>query len=167
MAAREQSLAAALRQERDALRASRSTKISALRQEVQSLIGDLSTAKAPNPNSAIEPDNARKMELVKRLPTPEGARLVTELRALNDHDLRLTADLINSYQRRPVLAWRELRNADARLATLMTDLQRTAPVAVRESRVPDSYRRLLQNYFQALSDDFDDQEAETPAPPKK
>ncbi len=166
LAARQEALAAALRKERDAMRETRAQQLTELRKRVQALVGDMATATVGKPGAAPEPAQATRAEISRRLPSAEGAKLFDDLKATGDADLQLTAESIYTNRQRPVLAWRALRNADARLAVLLTSLKRIPPVAVREGRVPEGYRRLMQNYFQALSDDFGD-EGEPPAPAKK
>lgn len=166
MAHRHHEIAATLRREREALRQTRAQQLAALRERLQKVAGDNFTAPPAAKNAPLEPSPTVRNALGPNLAGEPAQRLIDDLRASGDPDLTQWADAIDSYRKRPVLAWRALRLADMRLATLLTDLKRVAPVAVRESTVPDAYRRLVENYFRALSDDFGDEANETAAPAK-
>jgi hypothetical protein len=159
LAEQHQQIAAGLRQEREAQRQTRAQQLAEMRARVQEAAGDNFTGQPEKRGAPLEPSQPARAALGRNLPGEKVSQLIDDLRASGDADLGQWAEAIETNRKRPVLAWRALRLADMRLATILTDLKRVAPVAVRESTVPDAYRRLVESYFLSLSDDFGSEES--------
>ncbi|MEQ1851531.1 MAG: hypothetical protein ABMA01_08055 [Chthoniobacteraceae bacterium] len=167
LARQQQAIAAAMRKERDALRQTRAQQLAELRRRVQEMSGD-NFVGVPNPvHGAVEASMDAKNRIARAMAGGTGKNVLAELHASHDPELEKWASYIDGNINRLPLVWRALRSVDARLATILAELRRTAPVAMRESAVPDQYRRVVESYFRALSDDFGSEEEEAEMPAKR
>ncbi|MEO7319053.1 MAG: hypothetical protein ABIZ56_08705, partial [Chthoniobacteraceae bacterium] len=158
LAARHREIAAKLAGERDQSRRLRAERLTELRESLKPFL-------SPAPARAGQRGgNGRGLplsaEAMRDWQGAGGKVVLGELLGVGDEKLTSMAENLATMREQKVLYPGSIEQVDARLAALLAALQRGTVAAVREIAVPGSYRRVVENYFRALSDDFGDEKWE-------
>jgi hypothetical protein len=161
LAERHREVAAKLANEREEIRRGRAERLVAAREKLKPFM----PVAAPRMPDAPPGTRGQILPMTpavqQRWAGKEGEIVLGAIMNLGDEKLLNLAENLGRIRQQNVIMPDAFRQVDERLVALLAGLQRNTSMAVRATEVPGPYRRVIENYFRALSDDFGDEKWDT------